>query len=128
MVTCHYCNQPAELVTGKEIYPHLPNLHNSKFWRCQPCGAYVGCHRANKGYGDGTVPLGILANAYLRRAKIDVHNLLDPMWKSGAMKRMEAYAWLAKEMNISLKECHIGMFSLAQCQQAIQLLRKSAEE
>lgn len=72
-VICSYCNKPAELVTGKEIYPHRPDLYPKKFWRCRPCTAYVGCHKPNAGYGDGTRPLGRLANAELRAAKSAAH-------------------------------------------------------
>ena len=72
-VTCPYCNNPAVLVGGDVIYPHRPDLYEKKFWQCDPCDAYVGCHRPGVGYGDGTRPLGRLANAELREAKKNVH-------------------------------------------------------
>lgn len=116
---CPYCKAQAELVTGKEIYPHRPDLFAKKFWRCLPCDAYVGCHDAGNGYGDGTRPLGILANAQLRLAKSNVHNVFDDIWKLGFMTRRKAYSWLAKEMGIRFDDCHIGMFNVEQCSQAI---------
>ena len=51
-VDCDYCQKPAELVTGATIYPHRNDLAHLRFWRCVPCEAYVGCHKA----GDGTTP------------------------------------------------------------------------
>jgi hypothetical protein len=125
MTTCHYCNQPAEPVTGKEIYPRLQHLWQKHFWRCLPCEAYVGCHEPNKGYGDGTRPLGILANATLRQLKMRVHEAFDPLWMAKAkMNRRQAYKWLAEQMGIPVYECHIGMFTPAQCFQAIRIIEE----
>lgn len=69
MVACDYCGDAAKLVTGKAIYPHRPDLFRLHFWQCEPCGAYVGCHKKEGGNGDGTKPLGRIANAELRAAK-----------------------------------------------------------
>lgn len=117
--TCQYCGKPAALVTGKAIYPRLSYLHSKKFWQCEPCEAYVGCHEPNIGYGDGTRPLGLLANAELRDAKKSVHAVFDPIWqeKSGKSRR-QAYQWLAEKMGIPVAECHVGCFSIEQCTRA----------
>ncbi|MFV9178163.1 zinc-finger-containing protein, partial [Serratia marcescens] len=45
LVTCDYCGKPAALVRGFVIYPHRKDLANGYYWSCDPCGAYVGCHR-----------------------------------------------------------------------------------
>ena len=114
-VKCPYCQSQAELVTGKVIYPHRQDLHSLNFWRCAPCDAYVACHKPGKGYGDGSRPLGRLANGTLRRAKRDAHEAFDPIWKLGGMKRKDAYVWLAKELGIGVDECHIGEFDADMC-------------
>lgn len=44
-VKCDYCGKDAELVTGDVIYPHRSDLAPLKFWRCEDCEAYVGCHK-----------------------------------------------------------------------------------
>ena len=93
-VKCDYCHRDAQRVGAEKLYPHRPDLIGKWFWECEPCGAYVGCHPGT------TVPLGRLANAELRRAKQSVHRALDPLWKSGKMKRKEAYAMLAKGLNM----------------------------
>lgn len=116
--TCPYCGSPAKLVGGDTIYPHRPDLAHKKFWQCAPCKAYVGCHEAGRGQGDGTRPLGRLADAELRQAKMAVHESFDDIWKEGHMRRQEAYAWLADKMGIAVADCHVGMFSVAQCEQA----------
>lgn len=128
-VMCQYCDKPAQLVTGKAIYPHRPDLSEKRFWQCGRCKAYVGCHppaRANGkgGQGDGTVPLGRLANAELRAAKQAAHEAFDPLWRSGEMTRREAYAWLAEQLGIKGSLCHIGEFDVAQCQAVTEAVWK----
>jgi hypothetical protein len=112
---CPYCNHDAELVTGAVIYPRLPWLHEKLFYSCLPCNAYVGCY-------DGTVrPLGRLANAELRAAKMAAHAAFDPIWKSRQLTRTAAYRWLARELRIEITDCHIGMFDVDTCKQVVEI-------
>lgn len=122
---CPYCFKPAELVGGSTIYPHRPDLFGLKFWNCSACDAYVGCHKKGawiterKQHSDGTLPLGRLANAELRRVKGWAHDAFDPLWRNGIMSRRDAYAWLAGRLGIQTQDCHIGMFDVAQCRSVI---------
>ena len=128
--TCPYCGEPAELVTGKAIYPHRPELHRKRLWRCEPCDAHVGCHepaRGRRGFGDGTVPLGRLANAELRRAKQDAHDAFDPMWEKGRMARGAAYAWLAERMGMDERQCHITNMSVEQCRRVVAIMKERSD-
>ena len=120
MTTCPYCNQPAALVTGAVIYPHRPDLHHKMFWQCKPCKAFVGCHDKGVGQGDGTKPLGRLANAELRQWKQRAHAAFDPVWKARHMSRRDAYAWLAGQLGIKAEDCHIGMFDVDQCRAVVE--------
>ena len=122
IVTCNYCNRPAELVTGKAIYPHRPDLFEKMFWRCAPCKAYVGCHKPGVNQGDGSRPLGRLANAELRAAKSAAHAAFDPIWKEGIKKRGSAYAWLSDLLGIDPKTCHIGEFDVDMCRRVVELV------
>ena len=119
MLTCPYCGKPAQLTTGEYIYPHRHDLKELRFWVCWPCEAHVGCHREGARVGtvvsDGTLPLGRLANAALRKAKSRAHAAFDPIWKTGRMRRRQAYSWLAKELGIAVEDCRIGMFDEHQC-------------
>lgn len=115
-INCDYCGKPAELVTGRVIYPHRPTLFKLRYWRCVPCGAYVGCHKKHK----KPVPLGRLANAELRKWKLKAHASFDKIWKYGKFSRKEAYEWLAKLLKINLKECHIGMFDSITCRRVVK--------
>lgn len=123
-VPCPYCSTAekvvvALLVTGGKIYPNRKDLAKYFFWHCD-CGAYVGCHKAES-HGDGTVPLGRLADAPLRAAKGKAHVVFDKLWRKGSMNRTEAYKWLSGAMNLSAEEAHIGLMTIEQCQRVEQL-------
>ena len=110
IVTCQYCNNPSKLVIGKELYPHRPDLYSLKFWQCKPCNAYVGCHK------DSNRPKGSLANKPTREARKRAHAAFDPLWKSGQMKRGEAYKWLSEKLG---KQIHIGESDVEMCNKVI---------
>lgn len=114
---CPYCGEHAELVGGHVVYPHRPDLRARWFWLCRPCGAYVGCHK-------GTIsPLGRLANAELRAAKIVAHAAFDRLWNGTNLRRKDAYRMLAHRMGIPAEECHIGMFDAEQCRRVIDVCK-----
>lgn len=104
------------LVTGKIIYPHRPDLFHKKFWLCKPCDAYVGCH------GESQRPLGRLANSELRRAKMMAHAAFDPLWKKSG-NRKDAYYWLSNQLGIEMKNCHIGEFDVEMCLRVIEVCK-----
>ncbi len=122
---CGYCENKAELVTGKVLHPSWSHLADRMFWRCVPCQAHVGCHEKHRKTtgvdgitvtSDGTLALGSLANAELREARSEVHKEFDPIWHY--MPRKKAYAWLANELGIDVNSCHIAMFDLAMCKKS----------
>jgi len=92
-------------------------------WICKPCGAWVGVHRGTK------IPLGRLANAELRKAKIEAHAAFDRFWQAAiklrgwtkGKARAKAYAWLSKSLEIPAEDCHIGMFDIADCKRVTAL-------
>ena len=122
-MTCPYCDAEIELVTGEIIYPQRPDLHHRKFYLCIPCKAYVGCHPGS------SRALGRLANSELRRWKQTAHSYFDPLWrmkmaKAGISKskaRDLANQWLADQMKIDVKKCHIGMFSIEECKRLVEV-------
>lgn len=126
---CPYCGNDAKLVTGEVIYPHRKDLFDLKFWHCEPCDAYVGCHKKgawvpdSHKHSDGTIPLGRLANAELREAKKSAHAAFDPIWTDQRMTRKTAYKWLANALGIDRKECHIGMMDAERCRKVVEVCR-----
>lgn len=117
-VNCDYCGEPAELVTGREVYPHRPDLYKKQIWRCKPCEAYVGC------YGGSDKPMGRLANEMLREMKMAAHKIFDRKWKVGHMTRSEAYAWLSEKLGVPIEKCHIGMFDVDDCKRVVAACKR----
>jgi hypothetical protein len=106
---CIECGSGSNLVTGREVYPHRPDLFTKRFWLC-PCGAYCGCHPGS------VVPLGNPAGAETRKARMAAHDDFDRLWRSGEMTRTAAYDWLAGETGIARDMCHIGMMTRAEAE------------
>jgi hypothetical protein len=105
-------------VTGVSIYPHRPDLFAKLFYKCDTCGAYVGCHPGTDR------PLGRLANAELRKAKSEAHAAFDPKWQRGKWApRWRAYTKLAALLGIPSEDCHIGMFDIEQCKRVVEVCK-----
>jgi len=112
---CPYCGGGTVLIDSKVIYGRSYGL----VWACaKGCDAYVGVHKGTK------KPLGRLANKELRKAKSDAHKYFDKLWKSKAMKRKEAYKWLADNLGIPTEYTHIGMFNVDTCNKVIQICKE----
>lgn len=133
-MVCTHCQGNTVLVSGGEIYPHRPDLFDRYFWLCRPCEAWVGCHRAQKQvnakgkeiWSNGAMPLGSVANRELRVLRHRVHALFDPMWKSGAKTRVEAYDWLSGVLGVASGRAHVAWMNVEQCKVAIAALRPDA--
>jgi zinc-finger-containing domain len=119
-ILCHYCgNLPKLLHNSTEIY----GQNRGKLWICRACRAWVGCHPHRER------PLGRLANAELRRIRMSAHACFDPLWKAKAARdrisygqaRDLGYKWLASEMGLTRRQCHIGHFDIAPCEFVIEL-------
>lgn len=114
MIMCPYCNNATELVDSAEIYRRSYGM----IYLCRPCDAFVGCHRGT------TKPLGTPANRKLRKRRIAAHNAFDPVWRSGKVKRKEAYKMLAEYMGIDGGKAHIAMFDEAQCEKVLNFIKE----
>lgn len=115
---CPHCGSAVTLVDNSEIYgasygdwPYA--------YRCQSmsCDSHVGLHPYTN------LPLGTLAQPSTRAARTFAKQHFNPIWKQGDMTRSEAYEWLAKGMGLEREECHLGLFSEAQCATVIQLCK-----
>lgn len=110
---CPYCHKAAQQAPSTAVYG--AGRDYGPVWLCRPCEAWVGCHKGTPR------PLGRLANKALREAKVRAHAAFDPLWKAGTMDRSAAYAWLADQLGIDRKDCHIGMFDLDQCSRVVMI-------
>lgn len=123
---CPYCSAKAKLLhKGEEGYPYNYG-DDGPMWTCVPCAAWVGCHSNSKRHA----PLGRLADGELREWKSKVHAVFDPLWQAKVRRdgcnqfeaRNAGYKWLAGELGIDVKECHVGMFDIARCKRAIEII------
>lgn len=112
-VTCPYCHRGAKNVTGKEIYPSRPSLHELEFWWCEPCDAHA---RRDE---ETLKTVGTMANRALRKKRRIVYKELSFLWGSRVMKQKEAYKWFAKEMGMTEEECRIANFDEDTCNKAL---------
>lgn len=108
-------------------------MSNRKMW----CSRHdVALHRTQTRYGGrwSCPALGCTVVAWegqtstpadqeTRDARRAAHDAFDPLWRSGRMRRREAYARLAKFLGISKARCHIGMFGLDRCKQVLKFVQ-----
>lgn len=96
-IYCCACSRDikARLTDGAEVYPHREDLAALPFWMCDSCGNYVGCHHKTK---NKTRPLGVIATPEIKKARQHIHAVLDPIWKSGKMKRASLYKRISDEL------------------------------
>lgn len=110
--TCNCCSGTCvQLVEHAEIYGGRSFGDWPYAYLCRDCGAYVGLHRATD------LPLGTLADKPLRDARKTCKEPFELIWRDH-MTRVEAYAWLAKQLGIPGEQCHFGMFDIDRCNQA----------
>lgn len=109
-VLCNYCGKRTAYVDSRVIYGRSYGM----VYYCARCHAWVGVHKGTDR------PLGLLADAELRKWKQFAHAVFDPLWKHGGMTRNQAYAWLSKQLDLPLEETHIGMFDVERCKQVIK--------
>lgn len=95
-----------------------------KFGPFYGCVNWPKCNGAHSAHDDGT-PMGVPADQATRTKRREAHNSFDSLRIELVWSRRYSYEWLAKRMNLSAKQCHIGRFSIAQCEQAINICEKT---
>jgi zinc-finger-containing domain len=112
---CPYCGERAKLMPSTEFY--ASGIDYGLLYVCLPCDARIGV-RTQTAHLPEPEPSGLMANAQLRFAKKKAHSAFDLLWRRELMSRASAYKWLAAQMQIPPKECHIAMFDITRCQLA----------
>lgn len=129
--TCSACDMSEVTIVGiDEIYPHRQDLRRREdgstpfYWLCV-CGAYCGAHR------DTLKPFGTPADLETRRARQDAHAAFDPLWRRKMAKegisqtkaRGKGYKWLAAQIGMDPKLCHIGEMTAADARRVVEACR-----
>lgn len=127
VVLCPYCGAAAQhILSSAEIYR---GRDYGPMWVCWRCEAWVGCHKGTDR------PLGRLANKDLRDWKVKAHAAFDPLWKRNLEKRRQergpdypqgaargsGYKWLAEQLGIPQKDCHVGLFDVEMCKRVVDI-------
>lgn len=124
-IWCCACNTDvqARLTSGAEVYPHRQDLASVPMWRCDGCKGHVGCHWQTK---DRTKPLGVIPTAAIREARQHLHRLIDPLWKSGRMRRGQLYARITLELG---RPYHTGEIrSIDEAREVYRVVQAIAKE
>lgn len=131
--TCGECGsaEQVDLAQGMIIYPNRPDLwayddgEERQWWLCSGCWAYCGVHR-------GTItPLGRPAGEATRKARQAAHAAFDPLWQKrqrlsripAGKARGKGYKWLAAQLGIDRKACHIGDMDAAMALRVVEICR-----
>lgn len=85
----------ARLTNGAEVYPHRPDLATVPRWIHDACGCHVGTHHKTN---NPTRPLGNIPSHELKMARQFIHELIDPAWKSGKIRRSKLYDHLSEAL------------------------------
>lgn len=128
---CDYCGAHAVLKGAGDLgYPYRDD--RGLFWVCVPCGAWIGVNSRSKKH----IPLGRLANATLRQAKSELHDVLEPLVQAKMRRdqcnvyeaRSKALRWIAESLGFDPQESNIHRLDEAQCRQAISRVKTWLEE
>jgi hypothetical protein len=87
---------------------------------------HKGCHAGTER------PKGRPAAQATRRARQAAHAAFDPLWQAkqrrdGCSKkeaRGAGYRWLASQLGVDTKDCHIGMLDRAMALRVVQVCRR----
>jgi hypothetical protein len=111
-IICPYCNNEAPWVENKEMYGR--NYGKSYMcYYCKPCEAYVGCHNNTRR------PLGTMANRELRQWRRQVHDAIDPLWKSKSISRGYMYHLISEALGY---QYHTGESDIETCKKILSLV------
>lgn len=99
-------------------------LRRGQYGPYYPCSGWPACDVVRKANKDGTASES-WSDGETRRARIEAHAEFDQLWKSGQMKRSEAYVWLAREIgaNSPNGEFHIGRADKEECARVCEAVR-----
>ena len=112
---CCGCCEKVEptLILGDKAYPHRRDLYKLKFWMCEKCLNFVGCHK----YGCGDTPLGCIPTKEIKKLRSQIHSIIDPIWRSGKLKRGKTYKIMSGKLGFKYHTASLR--TISECQEAL---------
>lgn len=118
--TCRYCGGDVELVDDEFVYGES---YGSKLFVCLNCHARVGTHDHN------LAPLGVLADAELRRWRGVAHAAFDPLHERTSRGRNQTYDEVFGEgLGFPEHKRHIAMLDLEEVKRVVAWLMMRGPE
>lgn len=106
-----FCGAGSRLQSNALVYGR--EYGNGKIFLCERfpvCRGYVGTHN------DGR-PLGTIVDKETKQLRMQVHALIDPLWKSGQYRRGEVYRKIADALGKS--SYHTGETTADECKEIL---------
>lgn len=114
---CDVCGAETSLVHNIEIYGKPVGEWEWHVLCSDPdCGAHVETKPGT------SIAVCKMSTPQTRQARVMAHRVFDKLW-SNSFQRRSAYAWLAQQMKLSRRECHIKLFSYEQCHEVVRLVK-----
>lgn len=98
-VKCPHCHCKGVFSQGPQHGLKTPSWVCVNFPRCD---AYVGCHKGTN------APLGLMANASLRKARQSIHARIDAHWRRHLSKITRKQVYKVIELTMGLKSFHVA--------------------
>lgn len=118
---CPYCG--AEVIRAHVSECYLDTNKVNADYYIYMCSNYPECDAYIKENPKLKIPQGSLANKNLRELRQRAHYFFNQLYLYEDYKIKDAYMWLASEMNLDGRECHISLFDEAQCLKCIELTK-----
>lgn len=118
IIYCCGCqtNIKARLTDGAEVYSHRKDLKNLPFWICDNCNNFVGCQYKTR---DRTKPLGVIATKEIKKYRIKIHSIIDPLWKKKLISRDAIYKRISKEIGTDYHTANLR--SIDECENVLDV-------
>lgn len=122
IIYCCGCseNVVAERVNGLDVYPHRKDLKSLVFYKCNACNNFVGTHK------QGGKPLGVIATDAIKKERMKIHSVLDPLWREGLIKRKDLYKRLSEALGFQYHTA--SLTSVDECKKVLNLSCSIADE
>ena len=105
-IYCCSCEEDVEakLVQGVDMFPVRDDLGEKYYWQCPECGCFTGTHEGSKKHK----PLGSIATREIKQYRMNLHDLIDPLWKSKYMTRKQVYKLISDELGYTYHTGDVG--------------------